>query len=174
MSGTGLVAEKVFPMDWAVFAVLVFISACTGAVYKPGPWYDGLAKPRWTPPNWLFPVVWTVLYVLIAWAGVLAWRAGAVWALVFWGAQWLFNSAWSWLFFGRKRMDLGLLDVSLLWLSVLAFIVAVAPMSALAATLFVPYLAWVSAAALLNLSVLRLNPLARSAEAAIRPFQAKK
>jgi tryptophan-rich sensory protein len=150
-------------MDWVVFVVLVFAAAATGAVFKPGPWYEGLNKPAWTPPNWMFPVVWTVLYVMIAWAGVLAWRAGAGWALLFWAAQWVFNSAWSWLLFGLKRMDWGLLDVSLLWLSVIAFMVAVAPHDGLAAALFAPYLLWVSTAALLNLSVLRRNPAAGAA-----------
>lgn len=146
-------------MDWAVFVILVVASAFSGAFFKPGEWYDNLFKPRWTPPDWAFPVVWGFLYACIAWAGVLAWNVeGGGAALVFWAAQWVFGTAWSWLFFGRRRMDLGFLDVGLLWLSILAFIIAVWPASKLAAVLFLPYLAWVSIAASLNLAVWWRNP----------------
>ena len=149
-------------MDWIVFIVLVVLAAASGAVFKPGAWYEGLHKPAWTPPDWAFPLVWTVLYVLIAWAGVLAWRAGASVALGFWAAQWGFNAAWSWLFFGRRRMDLALIDVGLLWLAVIGFMLAAWSASPLAALLFLPYLAWVSTAAALNFTVWRLNPGARA------------
>jgi benzodiazapine receptor len=145
-------------MDWVVFIILVFIAAASGAVFKPGDWYRSLDKPAWTPPDGAFPIVWTVLYVLIAWAGVLVWRAGEPLPLVLWGAQWVLNAAWSWLFFGLRRMNWGLIDVCLLWLTIAGFIVAAWPASPLASLLFLPYLAWVSAAAALNRAVLRLNP----------------
>lgn len=146
-------------MEWVVFIVLVIASASSGGLFKPGEWYDALYKPAWTPPDWAFPVVWTVLYACICWAGVLVWQAqGGGLAVFFWAAQWLFGTAWSWLFFGRQRMDQGFADVCLLWLSVLAFIIAAWPVSEKAALLFVPYLAWVSVAAALNLAVWRRNP----------------
>lgn len=146
-------------MDWAVFIILVLAGASSGGFFKPGDWYDNLFKPRWTPPDWAFPVVWGLLYACIAWAGVLIWQAqGGALALTFWGAQWVFSTAWSWLFFGRRRMDLGFLDVTLLWLSVLGFIIIAWPLSKLAAVLFLPYLAWVSIAATLNVAVWRRNP----------------
>jgi len=146
-------------MEWIVFIGCVLAGAATGAVFKPGEWYETLYKPSWTPPDWAFPVVWTILYVCIAWAGVLVWRAEGVGpALIFWFAQAAFNAAWSWLFFGLRRMDLGFADVSLLWLSVIAFIVFALPVSPLAALLFLPYLAWVTVAAALNLAVWRRNP----------------
>ena len=145
-------------MEWLVFVALVFLAGVSGAVFKPGPWYESLKKPSWTPPNGMFPIVWTVLYILIAWAGVLVWRAdGGMWALMAWGAQWIFNTAWSWLFFGRQRMDQALIDVCLLWLAIVVFIVTAWPVSQLASLLFLPYLAWVSTAALLNRTVWRLN-----------------
>lgn len=148
--------------EWTVFIVLVLIAAASGGVFKPGAWYAGLHKPSWTPPDWAFPVVWAALYAAIAWAGVLVWQAeGGGLALIFWGAQWAFNTAWSWLFFGRRRMDLAFVDVTLLWLSVLGFIVTAWPVSPLAGVLFLPYLAWVSVAAALNGTVWRLNPEAR-------------
>lgn len=146
-------------MDWAVFITLVLASASSGGFFKPGEWYDNLYKPSWTPPDWAFPLVWGFLYAGIAWAGVLVWQAdGGGVALAFWGAQWIFSTAWSWLFFGRRRMDLGFADVALLWMSVLAFIIAAWPLSRLAALLFLPYLGWVSIAASLNVAVWRRNP----------------
>jgi len=149
-------------ITWVVFIALVLASAASGAVFTPGAWYAALRKPSWTPPDWAFPVVWAALYALIAWAGVLVWRAegGAV-ALLFWGAQWVFNGAWSWLFFGRRRMGLAFVDVALLWLSVFGFMVFAWPVSPLASALFLPYLAWVSIAAALNRTVWRMNPDAR-------------
>ena len=143
-----------------VFAVLVMAAAATGALFPPGPWYEALRKPHWTPPNWMFPVVWMVLYVAIAAAGWLAWQA-AGWSvlMLLWGAQLVFNAAWSWLFFGLRRMHLALLDVSLLILSVLAFVVVAQPVSPTASLLFLPYLAWVIVAGALNLRVLQMNPM---------------
>ena len=64
---------------------------------------------------------------------------------------------WSWMFFGRRQMGLALADIALLWVSILGFIVTAWSVSQIAALLFVPYLAWVSAAGMLNYSVLRLN-----------------
>ena len=79
-------------------------------------------------------------------------------ALAVWFAQWLFNGAWSWLFFGRRRMDLAFVDVCLRWLAALLFILLAWPAAPLAALLFVPDLAWISTAAGLNVALWRLNP----------------
>jgi len=145
-------------MSLFVFILLTFAAASTGAIFKPDTWYEQLSKPSWTPPNLVFPIVWTVLYIMIAASGWLVWReAGMSLALAFWVLQWIFNASWSWLFFGRRRMDLGFLNICLLWLSTAGFIVAAWPVSNLSALLFVPYLVWVSIAALLNLTVWRLN-----------------
>lgn len=146
--------------DWTfiIFVLLVIAMASSGALFRPGDWYEGLRKPGWTPPNWLFGPVWSVLYIMIAIAGWLIWRADphgpAMWL---WGVQLVLNGIWSWLFFGRHRMDLAFYEVSLMWLTIAAFILAAYPASALAALLFVPYLIWVTIAATLNLSVWRLN-----------------
>lgn len=148
-------------MDVLPFIGLMFAAGISGAVFKPGDWYAGLEKPSWTPPDWAFPVVWTILYAMIAAAGWLVWRTGG-WsgALVFWGAQLVLNAAWSWLFFGRRRMDLAFVDVCLLGASIVGFIVLAAGIDLIAAALFTPYLAWVTTAALLNLAVWRRNPAA--------------
>jgi translocator protein len=150
-------------MALAVFVILVFAAASTGAIFKPGPWYEKLDKPSWTPPNIAFPIVWSILYVMIAAAGWLVWReAGWSLPIILWGAQLILNAAWSWLFFGRRRMDLALMEVSVLWLAIAGFIVTSWSVSSTASLLFVPYLVWVSIAVALNRSVLNRNPHAQS------------
>ncbi|SIR43574.1 TspO and MBR related proteins [Rhizobium sp. RU20A] len=144
-----------------IIIAVVVLAAASGAVFKPGPWYQTLRKPGWTPPNWAFPVVWSVLYIAIAYAGWSVWTLSG-WSLpmVFWVVQILVNAAWSWLFFGLRRMDLALADIAVLWLSIAAFIITAWPVSTLAALLFIPYLAWVTTAAFLNRAVMRLNAAA--------------
>lgn len=150
-------------MALAVFVVLVLVAASTGAIFKPGVWYERLDKPSWTPPNIAFPIVWSILYVMIAMAGWLVWReVGWSLPIVLWGAQLFVNAAWSWLFFGRRRMDLALIDVGALWLVIAGFILTAWPISTTASLLFLPYLVWVSIAAALNRSVLNRNPHAQS------------
>jgi tryptophan-rich sensory protein len=146
-------------MAAAIFVVIVLTAASSGAIFKPGAWYENLRKPGWTPPNWAFPVVWSILYVMIGYAGWLVWTTVG-WSLpmAFWALQMVVNALWSYFFFGRRRMDLALIDVAVLWLVVALFILTAWPVSALASVLFVPYLVWVTAAATLNHSVRRLNP----------------
>ncbi|RKE79482.1 TspO/MBR family protein [Rhizobium sp. AG855] len=146
-------------MAAVVFIVIVLAAASSGAIFKPGEWYETLRKPGWTPPKWAFPVVWSILYVMIGYAGWLVWTT-AGWSLPMglWTLQIVVNALWSFFFFGLRRMDLALVDVAILWLSVALFIVAAWSVVPLAALLFVPYLAWVTAAASLNHSVRRLNP----------------
>lgn len=142
-----------------VFVALVVATAASGFFFRPGAWYTTLNKPRWTPPDWLFGPVWSVLYILIAIAGWLVWSVqGVGLALALWVAQLLLNGMWSAIFFGMRRMDVAFLDVSLLWLAVAGFILAAWPVSPTAALLFVPYLVWVSIAAALNRTVWRMNP----------------
>ena len=153
-----------------IFSVVVFAVAFGGSRFKPGAWHAALAKPTWNPPNWLFAPVWTVLYLCIALAGWLVWRrAGDVWstALTFWVLQLAVNGVWTWLFFGRHRVDLALLDIGANLVFIVAFIIAAQPISPLAAILFVPYLAWVCFAAALNAAIWKMNPrvpLVRTAE----------
>jgi len=95
-----------------VFVILVLLAALSGARFKPGEWYDRLKKPHWNPAKWVFPVVWTILYLFIAIAGWLVWGAdGAGLAVTVWGIQLVLNAAWSWLFFGLRRMDWAFWDV---------------------------------------------------------------
>jgi len=140
------------------FIGLVIAAALSGAQFTPGPWYEALSKPSWTPPNWLFPVAWTVLYLMIAIAGWLAWKSGGVSsAVTIWGIGLILNALWSYLMFGRHEIGLALIDVVALWLATAAFIWAAWELEPMAAYLFMPYLAWVSIAAALNFEVWRLN-----------------
>jgi tryptophan-rich sensory protein len=146
-----------------VFLVIVFIAAGSGAVFSPGPWYRSLNRPSWTPPDWAFPVVWTILYIMIAIAGWLVWKAqGPGPALAVWGLNLVVNAAWSWIMFGLKQIALALADVTLLWLLTVAFIFVAAPVDVIASWLFVPYLVWVTIASALNFEVWRLNRDARA------------
>jgi len=146
-------------MSAIIIAILVVAAASSGALFKPGEWYRGLQRPSWTPPNWAFPVVWSILYIAIGVAGWLVWQAAGMGvAMTFWLVQLILNAAWSWLFFGRKRMDLALVDVGLLFMTIIAFMLAAYPVSQTAALLFLPYAAWVATAAALNRTVWRLNP----------------
>ncbi|WP_417414983.1 TspO/MBR family protein [Hoeflea sp.] len=146
-------------MSAIIIALLVLATASSGALFKPGEWYRGLRRPSWTPPNWAFPLVWSILYIAIGLAGWLVWQAAGMGiAMMLWLAQLVFNAAWSWLFFGQKRMDLAFVDVSLLLITIIGFILVAAPVSQAAALLFLPYAAWVATAATLNRSVWKLNP----------------
>jgi tryptophan-rich sensory protein len=151
--------------DWltlAPFLILVGLAAATGARYLPGPWYDKLQKPSWTPPNWLFPPAWTVLYAMIAVAGWFVWQAQGIGPLLgVWAVQLLFNAAWSWIMFGRRQIAVAAVDAGLMWVSIATFIVMAWNAVPAAAWLFVPYLVWVSYALALNLKILQLNGDAR-------------
>jgi benzodiazapine receptor len=145
----------------AVFAALNFVAASSGGLFKPGVWYTGLNKPSWTPPNWAFPVVWSLLFGLNAWAGWMIWEAIGLSrpdVLALYVGSLLLNAGWSWLFFGRKRMDLALIDVALLWLSLVAVVAVFWSIRPAAALPVLPYLLWVTIAATLNREMIRLNP----------------
>ena len=143
----------------AIFIALVAGVALTGGQFLPGGWYAGLAKPAWTPPNWLFGPVWSVLYLMIAVAGWLVWDSEAPRsARWLWGAQLVLNGVWSPIMFGMHNITLALVVIVLMWLAIAAFIATTWRPVRTAALLFVPYLAWVSFAAMLNGTLWRLNP----------------
>jgi tryptophan-rich sensory protein len=165
------IARRSAPMMDAssLLALLAFIAPCflaalTGAFFRPGEWYERLKKPSWRPPNRIFAPVWSVLYLMIAVSGWLVWRergfTGAALALTVYGVQLALNAAWTPLFFGLHRPGLGLVDIVLLWMSIVATIVLFWPIHLAAALLLVPYLAWVTFAAALNFALWRLNPSA--------------
>lgn len=149
-------------MFWILFVIFLlacFSAGATGGMFPPGPWYDALRKPVWTPPNWLFPVAWTTLYICMAYSGALAAVApdnGL--AMAFWALQIALNTLWTPVFFGLQRIRSGLMVLSALWLAVALALVALWQVDMVAGLLFVPYLIWVSVAWALNFAVMRLNP----------------
>lgn len=149
-------------MSLVAFLVIVFLVGTSGAVFAPGEWYLRLRKPRWQPPAIVFPIVWTVLYILIAISGWLVWENAPAEALplamTVYGVQLVLNAGWSAIFFGWKRMRLAFVELILLWLSIAALIAVFWPLNQTAALLLTPYLAWVTAAGVLNWSIMRLNP----------------
>lgn len=144
------------------FIAACFLAALTGAFFRPGEWYERLKKPSWRPPNRLFAPVWTILYMMIALSGWLVWSeagfAGAALPLTAYALQLLLNAAWSPIFFGLHRPDLGFVAIAFLWLSIVVTIVLFLPIHVGAALLLVPYFAWVTFATALNFAVWRLNP----------------
>ena len=123
--------------------------------------YDALRKPPATPPPAVFGPAWTVLYLLMGIAAWLVWREGltrqTALALDLFAAQLALNFAWSLIFFGQHRIGAALLEIAVLWLVILATIVAFWVVRPAAGALLLPYLAWVSFAAYLNAGIWRLN-----------------
>jgi len=147
-------------ISFLVFLALVALAGFAGSRFPPDDAYRRLRKPRWNPPDIVFAPVWALLYVAIAVAGWLVWRAtegNGSGAMTFWAAQLALNAAWSWLFFGRRRIFAALVDSTLMFVAICGFILTAAPISALAAWLFVPYAVWVAFATVLNGTIWRMN-----------------
>jgi benzodiazapine receptor len=141
--------------------LLCFAAASPGAVFMPGEWFAALKKPSWNPPGWVFGPVWTALYAMMAAAAWLVWQRGG-WKeqrkpLLIFLAQLALNAVWTPLFFGLHRPGVAFAEIVLLWLAIVATLVAFRPVNRTAAWLLVPYLAWVSFAAVLNGTLWRLN-----------------
>ena len=125
-------------------------------------WYAGLVKPSFNPPNTIFPVVWTILYIVMAVAAWLVWRTSADkasrrTALIAWFVQLALNVAWSFAFFGAHSPLAGLIVIVALLIAIVVTILAFRRIDGLAALLLVPYLAWVAFATVLNAAILSLN-----------------
>jgi tryptophan-rich sensory protein len=126
-------------------------------------WYATLEKPSFVPPDWTFFVVWTFLYLLVGLALYIVWRKG--WdrrdvrlAMGVFGVQLFLNFLWSILFFGLRSPLLGMIAIVFLWFAIIATIWLFYRISRSAGVLLIPYLAWVSFAALLNYYIWLLNP----------------
>ena len=148
-------------MDWLLFAI--FLAACgaaatTGSMFMPGAWYRALSKPSWTPPDWVFPVVWTILYISSAFAASrVAPLEGSAYAMAFWAMQIAFNTLWTPVFFGLHRIRAGFVVMLGLWIAVAGTMVTFWQLDWIAGALFVPYLVWVTIAGALNGSVWMRN-----------------
>ncbi|HVK85447.1 MAG TPA: TspO/MBR family protein [Kofleriaceae bacterium] len=134
-----------------------FVPGLIGGRFKPDAWYAALDKSSLTPPGFVFPIVWTILYAAM---GVALWlflrarpRHRVLGASLF-GLQLVLNGSWSYLFFGLHRPDLSLIDIGALWLAIVGVMIVFARTSRSAALLLAPYLAWVTFATYLNAAVL--------------------
>lgn len=146
------------------FATIIvgLVAVLGGVATEIGDWYEGLRFPPWRPPNWLFGPAWTLIFFLTASSGVLAWEqapddSARLWLLALFLINAVLNVAWSPLFFKLRRPDWALVELVFLWLSIVSLIIAVGAISAYAATLLAPYLAWVSFAGFLNWTMVELN-----------------
>lgn len=127
-----------------------------------GPWYRALRQPAWSPPDWVFPLAWTTVYVCTVAAGVAAWRAtvsarARERLIGLFALNAFLNILWSLIFFRLHRPDWAFAEVIGFWLSIVLLIAAAARPSRSARLLLLPYIAWVSVAAVLNLAIVRLN-----------------
>ncbi|MBX3446270.1 MAG: tryptophan-rich sensory protein [Parvibaculaceae bacterium] len=148
-----------------VFLLVVFAAGAAGGAVTAtsvGDWYQALEKPPLTPASWVFPVVWNLLYFMMAISAWLVWRAAgsfdrAGFALALFGAQLSLNLAWSIVFFGLKSPVLGVIDILLLDAALVGTILAFAAHSRLAALLLLPYLGWALFATYLTVAIAVLN-----------------
>ena len=147
-----------FWLDFLVFLFACMAAGLTGSLFPPGKWYSELNKPVWTPPNWVFPVAWPILYLLMSYSGAtLANLESAGSALALWALQISLNALWTPVFFGLKNLKLGLIIIFLLLVSVAICTYVFWLYAWIAGLLFLPYLAWVVFAAALNAAVFKLN-----------------
>ncbi|MBA1200689.1 tryptophan-rich sensory protein [Pseudomonas capeferrum] len=145
-------------MTFLVFLIACGAAASTGIIFKPGQWYEELVKPSFTPPKWAFPVAWTIIYLLLAWAGYrLTLLPGSQELLALWAAQIALNTLWTPVFFGAHRIFAGMLIITLLWLVVAVMVVMAFSLDTLSGFLLLPYLLWLCVATALNFSILRNN-----------------
>lgn len=164
-TGTGfhIGVRKTWILPAIVAAIAAAIVAALGATMTDlGPWYQGLQKPSWTPPDVVSPVGWTIIFALNTAAIVSAWRAAPTpresdKIIGLFSVNAILNIGWSVLFFRMERPDWAFVEVLFLIASIVSLIVYCGRYSKNAALLFTPYLIWVSLAAVLNWAIVDLN-----------------
>jgi len=141
-----------------------FTASAVGAIasIQAKTFYGQLLQPNWAPPAGVFGPVWTTLFAMMGIAAWLVWRSGGIRenrvAIILFLTQLSFNALWSWIFFAWQLGALALAEVIVLWILILATIVAFWRVSPLAGIMLVPYLLWVSFATVLTYSLWQLNP----------------
>jgi benzodiazapine receptor len=154
--------------DVVALVISILICQCAGFIgslfTRPSipTWYATLAKPPFTPPNWIFSPVWIALFLLMGISLFLIWRRGLAErkvrvALGCFGAQLIFNIVWSALFFGLRSPLAGFIDIAVLWGAIALTIFYFLKISKMAGVLLLPYIVWISFAAVLNFFIWRLN-----------------
>ena len=148
--------------NWLTYGLFLLVSVAGGLMIGanniPGPWYQALVKPPFTPPNWLFGPAWTFLYILIGIVGARVYRSkGSKDLLLLWFIQMGLNFTWSPVFFTLKNLAGSVAIISFLLLIIISFIAMARKRDPIASSLFVPYLLWVGYASYLNISIWLLN-----------------
>ena len=154
----------------SIIRLLVCLALCLGVGFASGSvtyseiptWYASLAKPSWTPPNWAFPLVWTILYTMMGVSLWLLWDRGISasatrTSIILFIVQLMLNAAWSPVFFALHQTRVALAIIVLMAIAIAATIVAAWRTQRVAATLLIPYLAWVLYATSLNAGIVALN-----------------
>lgn len=156
-----LVADR-----WMLIAIATsmvgVVALLGGLATEVGEWYEGLRFPPWRPPNWIFGPAWTLIFLLTATSGVLAYEqaptdGARIRLLILFVINAVLNIAWSPLFFKLRRPDWAMAELILLWLSIHTLVIGVGAISSFAAMLLTPYFAWVSFAGYLNWRMVVLN-----------------
>jgi benzodiazapine receptor len=152
-------------IKFVICLILTFSAAFVGSIFTREAvpdWYATLNRPSFTPPNWLFSPVWTILYLLMAISAFIVWQKGLAnpavkIALILYLIQLILNALWSVIFFGLKLPLPAFIEIIMLWTAIAFTILAFARVSITAALILVPYILWVSFAAVLNFSIWFLN-----------------
>lgn len=148
----------------SVIYFLIFLLACgaaaaTALAFPTGVWYQALKKPNWTPPGRVFPIVWTTLYILSAFAATrIALSDAPAFGLALWSLQIALNTLWTPVFFGGHRIRMGMIVIAMLWVVMLFIVPVFWSVDVLAGILMLPYLIWISIASVLNWRILQDNP----------------
>ncbi len=147
-----------------IISILIpFIASAIGGFFTSssvGTWYTTINKPSFNLPSWVFGPVWTLLYLLMGIALYLVWvdkskkKEKAYWAF---GIQIFLNALWSILFFGLQNPLLAFIEIILLWAAILFTIIYFYRINKKTIYLLLPYILWVSFAAVLNFSIFVLN-----------------
>jgi benzodiazapine receptor len=143
-----------------LFILVSFGAGALGSATTDSAWYQQIDKPTWAPPGWLFGPVWSALYVLMGIAAFWVWRAGGERSrgpLILYAVQLVLNALWTPIFFGLRAPGWAFAELVVLWVAIVATIVAFARIRRGAALLLAPYLTWVTFAGALNLSIALLR-----------------
>ncbi len=149
------------PIAVAGLAALA-VAVMGGTMTETGPWYHGLAQPRWAPPDAAYGVAWTTIYLTTACAAITGWRAipdrrGADWMIGLFALAGFLNIVWSLLFFRLHRPDWAAIEAAVWWVAIAVWIYTLWPRSIAAALLLLPYLGWATFAGYLTMTIARLN-----------------
>ena len=142
--------------------LLIGFTSSYFTVTSVGSWYKTIQVPSWNPQNWVFGPVWTTLYILMGISLFLVWKSEVnahvkKTAIILFAVQLALNFFWSFIFFNQHQIGWAFAEIMLLWLMILLTIFSFAKISNVSAWFLVPYISWVSFAAILNYTIWRLN-----------------